>query len=316
MNTVSTTVSTPENQWHIAIESCEEKFNAFDYLDFKQEQIFATQALMNNDYLLNIAKENPSSLKLAMYNVAALGLSLNSNLGLAYLVPRMGKIIVDISYRGLIALGVECGAIKWSKAELVYEQDDFVYRGPACVPDHQCDPFVDDRGNLRGGYCIAELVAGGVLVEAMSKADMDKIKHSSEAFKKGYGPWIEWESQMQLKSIVKRAYKWWPKSTPRMARAIQVLNEENGEGLLSLAANNGPVKLPPPPDAQDVSGEVRASVDKLVSRAIHAGAFEACRELMVSRIKNPMDLSFALSELDKAKLSTAAASNVKKAVNS
>ena len=46
-----------------------------------QEQIFATQLLMNNSYLLDVAKKNLSSLRLAMYNVAAVGLTLNPNQG-------------------------------------------------------------------------------------------------------------------------------------------------------------------------------------------------------------------------------------------
>ena len=58
-------------QWHQIIESSKDKFNSSS-LDFKQEQIFATQQLMNNSYLLDVAKKNLSSLRLAMYNVCLL----------------------------------------------------------------------------------------------------------------------------------------------------------------------------------------------------------------------------------------------------
>jgi recombination protein RecT len=300
-NIVQTTQHSFSSDWHGAIEDSRDKFLTFGDLDFDQEQIFATQALLNNDYLLKLAKANPTSLKLAMYNVAALGLSLNPNMGLAYLIPRKGSITVDISYRGLIAIGLEAGAIKWSKAELVYENDSFTYRGPAEKPTHECNPFDKSRGDVIGGYCIAELVSGGYMIEAMSKGDMDHIKRSSDAFQKGYGPWVDWESQMQLKSIVKRAYKWWPKSTPRMAQALSVLNEENGEGLAVLVKNDIAECLPPPPERDDVSEELAEQVDRFVNRAIAANAWEACRELIHTRIKNPSDLSFALSELDKAK---------------
>ncbi len=299
-NILQTQHQTQISDWHKAIEDSRAKFSTFDDLDFEQEQIFATQALMSNDYLLKLAKSNPTSLKLAMYNVAALGLSLNPNMGLAYLIPRKGCITVDISYRGLVAIGVEAGAIKWSKAELVYQNDVFTYRGPADKPLHECNPFDKERGDVIGGYCVAELVTGGYLIEAMSKNDMDHIKQSSEAFQKGYGPWIEWESQMQLKSVVKRAYKWWPKSTPRMAQALKVLNEENGEGLAVLVKKDIVDCLPPAPDRKDVSDELATEVDRFVNRAIAANAWEACRELIHTRIKNPIDLSFALNELDKA----------------
>ena len=296
-------------EWHRALESTEKAFSSSG-LDFTQEKIFATQLLMNNSYLLDVAKKDPSSLRLAMFNVSAVGLTLNPNQGLAYLVPRRTssneppKVTLDISYRGLITIGVETGAILWAKAELVYENDQFIYRGPAEKPEHICDPFDLDRGEVRGGYCIAQLPSGGVLVETMSKKDMDKIRDSSEAYKKGFGPWKSWEDQMQLKSIAKRASKWWPKTSPRMATALQILNEENGEGLAVLskdATANGASALPPPPDREQVSLSTQNMIKHMIDRAVPQEAFEACKELFEQRIKDPLELSFALNELDKAK---------------
>lgn len=312
---MDTPVSKSNNEWHHVIQSSKEKFTGSG-LDFVQEQIFATQQLMNNSYLLEVAKKNLPSLRLAMYNVAAVGLSLNPNQGLAYLVPRRlkrgedPKVMLDISYRGLITIGVETGAIRWAKAELVYEKDKFTYKGPADKPEHFCDPFSTERGSVRGGYCIAELPSGGVLVEPMSIADMNKIRDVSEAFKKGFGPWVDWQDQMQLKSIVKRASKWWPKSTGRMAKALQILNEENGEGLAALGIEKTATvtQLPPPPARDEVPLTMQSMVNNLVGRAIKAKAFEACRELMESRIKDPAELSFALSELKKAKADSEAES--------
>lgn len=294
-------------EWHRALDSTQETFSGSG-LDFTQEKIFATQLLMNNDYLLSVAKKDPSSLRLAMFNVAAVGLTLNPNQGVAYLVPRRlrkddeAKVMLDISYRGLISIGVETGAIRWAKAELVYTNDVFAYKGPAEKPHHECDPFSADRGDLRGGYCIAELPTGGVLVDHMSKKDMDKIRDSSEAYKKGVGPWVYWEDQMQLKSIVKRASKWWPKTTPRMTAALQILNEENGEGLAVLSKDMASVGiLPSPPSRDNVSLAIQNSVKKLIDSAKSQNAFEACKELMESRISDPSELSFALNELKLAK---------------
>jgi len=303
-------VATSEKKdWHKIIASSEEKFTSSG-LEFNQEQIFATQMLMHNSYLLEVAIKNPTSLRLAMYNVAAVGLSLNPNQGLAYLVPRRlrsnedPKVMLDISYRGLISIGVESGAIHWAKPELVYSNDKkFIYKGPAQIPEHDFDPFDTDRGDVRGGYCIAELPTGGVLVEAMSKADMDKIRNKSEAFKKGFGPWKDWEDQMQLKSIVKRASKWWPMSTPRMAKALQILNEDNGEGLAVLANDKAVItQLSSPPNRDEVPVIVQNNIQKMLDRAVSQNAYEACKELMQSRIKDPSHLSFAISELEKAKV--------------
>lgn len=312
-----------KKDWHKIIASSEEKFTSSG-LEFNQEQIFATQMLMHNSYLLDVAIKNPTSLRLAMYNVAAVGLSLNPNQGLAYLIPRRlrssedPKVMLDISYRGLISIGVETGAIHWAKPELVYSNDKkFIYKGVAQIPEHDFDPFDTDRGDVRGGYCIAELSTGGVLVEAMSKADMDKIRNKSEAYKKGFGPWVEWEDQMQLKSIVKRASKWWPISTPRMAKALQILNEDNGEGLAVLVNDKAVItQLPSSPNRDEVPVIVQNNIQKMLNRAVSQNAYEACKELMQSRIKDPSHLSFAISELEKAKvLATQSPGNEIKAIN-
>jgi recombination protein RecT len=45
---------------------------------------------------------------------------------LAYLVPRDGKVCLDISYMGMMHLAQQCGAIQWGQAVLVREGDQFV----------------------------------------------------------------------------------------------------------------------------------------------------------------------------------------------
>lgn len=305
-----------QHDWNQAIEAAQAKFKQ-STLDFKQEQIFAVQLLINNPYAMKVARENPESLKLAMYNVAAVGLSLNPSQGLAYLVPRRvnrnepPRICLDISYRGLIAVGVDVGSILWAKSELVYEKDQFQYKGPAEKPAHIADPFDDDRGALRGAYCLAELPNGGFLVETMSIKEMNKIRDRSEAYKNGVGPWVDWEEQMRLKTVVKRASKWWPQAqaNPRLGSAINVLNDENGEGIVFNnnyePQQNEPVaptleQLPPPPKAEDVSGELRQMVKRFVDRAVQSQSFEACREVFGQRIGDQGELAFALNELKKA----------------
>lgn len=299
-----------QNAWHRAIESSREKFNGSG-LVFDQEQIFATQMCLNNSYLLETAKKDPTSLKMAMYNVSAVGLTLNPNQGLAFLVPRRPKkgeppkVTLDISYRGLIAIAVESGAILCAKAELVCAGDEqFAYKGGFQKPDHVFDPFLSlkERGEVRGGYCVAMLPSREVLVEAMSRADLEKIKNSSDAFKNGVGPWVDWEDQMQLKSIVKRAYKWWPQPSQRMATALKILNEENGEGLACISRDAAQIgMLPPPPARNFVPTPIQNNVRTMVNHARSIGGFEACKELMESRFKDPHELSFALSELEGAK---------------
>ena len=198
-------------------------------LDFTQECLFARQQLLKNRYTLEVAAANPNSLQGAILSVAAIGISLNPANQHAYLVPRDGAICLDISFQGLKKLATDSGAIKWAKVELVYENDNFKWRGPAEAPMHEADPF-DDRGAMKGGYCIAKLPDGTVLTEVMPVAEINKIRDTSKAFQKGGGPWVNYYKEMAKKTIIKRAYKSWPQTGDRrrLDSAVEALHQSEG----------------------------------------------------------------------------------------
>jgi len=207
-------------------------------LDFQVEAEFALQILNNNDYLLGIGRTNPDSLKAAIANVAAIGITLNPALAFAYLVPRKGAICLDISYRGLLKLATDTGIVSSMKAELVYENDDFQYRGFHEKPLYSGNPF-KDRGALIGVYAMANLADGSVLVEIMSMDEVNKIRDDSEAYKSakkagGYkldnNVWVKYYGEMVKKTAIKRCYKTLPtsKGMELVGKAIEVINEIEG----------------------------------------------------------------------------------------
>lgn len=212
-------------------------------LDFAKECEFAKQQLMKNNYTLDAARGNPDSLIAAISNVAAIGITLNPALAYAYLVPRkINKklaICLDISYRGLIKLATDTGRTNALKAELVYENDTFVYHGFHKEPEFQADPF-GDRGKLKGVYALA-LTDTGPLVEVMTIGEVYKIRDDSEAYKsvKKEGKcswqyinniWVKYEGEMVKKTVIKRAWKTLPpaRGTELLGKAIEVLNEHEG----------------------------------------------------------------------------------------
>ena len=216
-----------------AIASSKERFIAAagDLVKYDVESIFAMQALSKTDYALQIANANPNSVKLAMINVASTGLTLNPAHAYAYLVPRDKQIVLDISFKGLIKIATDTGAILWARADVVYAEDKFVYHGPATMPDHTADVFKPDRGPLVGAYCFAKTRDGDILVEVMSLAEIEKIRAKSDLFaKRGSGPWVEWFTQMVKKSVIKRASKTWPYTghSGRLFEAIELANVSEG----------------------------------------------------------------------------------------
>lgn len=205
-----------------------EEANHDQSVQWQKECQFAIQLFQANDYLANTALKNPTSAQNAIINVAAIGITLNPAQKLAYLVPRKGGICLDISYMGLLHLAMETGSIRWGQAVLVHENDQFELTGLGSMPIHKHNPF-KDRGALIGVYCTVKTSDGDYLTECMSIDEVYKIRSRSESFKKGNGPWVTDHDEMVRKTVIKRAYKYWPK-VERLANAIEMLND-NGEGI-------------------------------------------------------------------------------------
>jgi recombination protein RecT len=211
-------------------------------INFEQESGFAIQAL-STDYAMGIAMKNKQSVIDAVTNIAAIGISLNPAKKQAYLVPRDGKICLDISYMGLIDLAVATGAIKWAQAAVVYESDNFQLRGFDEAPLHTFSPFDKNRGAIIGVYCVVKTADGEYLTHSMPISEVYAIRDRSQSYKSGKSsPWKSDEGEMIKKTCIKQAYKYWPKVNDRLQNAIQYLNTETGEGLPQLT--NQPTRNP------------------------------------------------------------------------
>lgn len=206
-------------------------------INFEKEAGFAIQVISGNQYVLDTAMKNRQSVIDAVTNIAAIGISLNPAKKQAYLVPRDGKICLDISYMGLLDLAIQSGSIMWGHAELVREQDAFSLNGFDKPPTHTFDPFAsaEQRGALRGAYVVVKTADGDYLTTVMPAADIYAIRDRSSAWKawvekKKRCPWVTDEGEMMKKTVIKRAYKTWPK-TERLDNAIHYLNTDGDEGL-------------------------------------------------------------------------------------
>lgn len=208
-------------------------------LNFEREAEFAIQTIASNDYATKLATQNRQSVVNAVTNIAAIGISLNPAKKQAYLVPRDQKICLDISYIGLMDLAMVTGAIRWAQAELVREADHFALNGFDKPPTHTYNPFAKGRGEAVGVYVVVKTADGDYLTEAMSIEEVNAIRDRSSAWKawidkKKSCPWVTDFGEMAKKTVVKRAYKYWPK-TDRLEQAIHHLNTDGGEGLQAIA---------------------------------------------------------------------------------
>jgi len=264
------------------IYSCEIAFQQVSSdrsLVFKREAEFAMQIIGNNSYSLGLATQNPQSVRDAVTNVAAIGLSLNPARKLAYLVPRDKKICLDISYMGLLELAVASGSIHWAKAELVHQKDTFSLNGYDKPPTHTYSPFDKDRGDVIGVYVVAKLATGDYLTDTMTIDEVHEIRARSSAWKawlekKKSNPWVTDPGEMTKKTLIKRAQKTWPK-TERLDQAVHYLNTDGEQGIDLNVIDAVPVERF---DVEAELSRVAAAPDHAALQVIWKRSSEACRK--------------------------------------
>jgi recombination protein RecT len=196
-------------------------------LSFAKEMEFAIQIFEKNDYL---AKMNPQSIRNCLVNIALSGLTLNPVMKFAYLVPRKGICCVDPSYAGLIKIITDTGSVQSVKAAVVYEGEPFdIERGSAGFVRHGLAP--GPRGKERGAYSIAVLNDGTEHIDWMYWDEIMAVKARSESVKADkQSPWSTDQNEMAKKTVVKRHWKYLPKSERALlaAHAIDLDNQTNG----------------------------------------------------------------------------------------
>lgn len=247
-------------------------------IEFDREAQFATQIISANDYLLKIALNNQDSLRAAVNNVAAIGISLNPASKLAYLVPRKGSVCLDISYMGLMHIAQQSGAIQWGQAAIVRKNDAFELRGIDSQPLHTYNPFSTERGEIVGVYVVVKTDTGDYLTHAMPISEVYAIRDRSEAWKAFQKdsskkcPWNTDEGEMIKKTCVKQAAKYWPRRD-RLDSAVHHLNTDGGEGI-AIEQERMPAE-----EFNDFVNRIRATTNHDDAKKVYGEAVAICRDL-------------------------------------
>lgn len=251
---------------------------------WEKECEYAMQALRSKPALREAALKNPESLRAAITNIAAIGISLNPMLKHAYMVPRREdgvlKVCLDISYQGLLDLAVAEGSILWGQAKLVHEQDTYRNVGIDAKPDHIYEAFAppEKRGLIIGVYCTVKTLQGDYLTEEMDMSTLNQIRAASKA---ANGPWKDWFGEMAKKAVIKRASKTWPNAGLRLATAVHLLNQEEGNrerDITPISESETVKQLTMPEDVHFVvDGK---SIDEWLSEATTEDMFNHVRTLI------------------------------------
>ncbi len=223
---------TKTETWEGVINDAMPRFNRIakthKLVRWQEECNFALQSVIKNKELQKCA---PFTVQDAITNVASVGLTLNPADSYAYLVPNYNSVLgqnecqLRISFKGLLKVAADSGAIQWVKADVVKLNDSFTEKGIGIIPEHIKDSF-GERGETIGVYCVAKLNTGEYLTEIMSLPEIEKIRKCA----KFDAIWSQWFDEMAKKSVIKRASKQWIKSDTHstLNAAVSVLNETEG----------------------------------------------------------------------------------------
>lgn len=173
---------------------------------------FATQALINSNYLLKVATDNPLSLVSALKNLAHAGFTLNPVLKQAYLVPIGGAVVFVPSYMGMIDILVSSGIVKKIEAHPVFKGEPFkITFGTNGGLFHEPNPWGKrDKESLCGCYWYAVLVDGTEQFDTLSFAEVESIRKRAPSAKSS-SPWDTDYMEMLCKTAIRRGYKKIPK---------------------------------------------------------------------------------------------------------
>ena len=213
----------------------EQRIAASSPVQYAQEAHFALQQLASNTYLLGVAQNNPDSLRAALLNVAATGLSLNPVKKQAYLIPRNKAVVLDISYMGILHVAQMSGAIEWGQARIVRAGHMFRLTGINQAPIHEYNPFENDdaAGAIVGAYAVVKLPSGDFLTHCLNMDALLRIRSRSESFRGGKNsPWLTDPEPMMKKSAVRGLAPYMPyreAMVQAMTVAVEAEQEQDGE---------------------------------------------------------------------------------------
>lgn len=168
----------------------------------------------------------PVSVARAIVEAGQLGLEPTGLLGGAYLVPRGGKAVLMVGYRGLVMLAMRSGEVQRVEARVVREKDAFDYGyglEPYLrhVPSREADP-----GSYVAAYSVIVYRTGERSFDVMSHAEIEAVRKRSSAGSSG--PWVTDWPEMAKKTVLRRHLKLAP-LTVNVAAKLDEIDPEVDE---------------------------------------------------------------------------------------
>lgn len=175
---------------------------------------------------LGAIRKNPSlaacdskSLVGAVVRASQLGLEIDDERGLAYLVPFKREATLIVGYKGFLELAYRSQKVLSLQAVPVFEGDEFDYERGLNERLHHIPKGRWDAEGLQFVYAICRLTANPSY-PIWDVLDRDRIEqHRARSRAKDSGPWVTDYIAMAQKTAIRVIQKWCPKSI-EMEKAI------------------------------------------------------------------------------------------------
>lgn len=175
-------------------------------------QRFLRVALTNFQVTPKLLDCTPASVFTCVMQAAQWGLELDPVLGQCYMVPYKTTATLIIGYRGLMEMARRHPSMVKMNAKLVYEQDHLHVEYGLYPKLEHIPVLTPDRGAVIGAYCTWRLKESDEPdFLYMNREEIDDIRKRSRAANDG--PWVTDFDMMALKTVLRRASRFWPQTT-------------------------------------------------------------------------------------------------------
>ncbi len=151
----------------------------------------------------------------------------------AYLIPYKDEATYMVSYKGMIELAMRSGEVSKVESRIVCENDDFVCEF-GTEQKLLLKPAWKSRGEMVAVYAMAQMKDGSIIVEVMSKEDVESIRKRSKAGNSG--PWVTDYNEMARKTAVRRLAKYLPQAKDLIMADDDVLDDISVGTVEAIAA--------------------------------------------------------------------------------
>ncbi len=146
-------------------------------------------------------------------------------LGFCDIIPyennKTGELTAQFQIRakGFVNLMYRSGEVTSVSSNVVYEKDEFEFEYGINEKLRHVPKFDGDRGRRICVYAIAHFKDGGHMYVVLPPETVQKIRRKSRT--PNYGPWVDWEDEMWVKTALKRLSKYAPLS-PELMRKLEL----------------------------------------------------------------------------------------------